>query len=114
MLTISSWYTMVVIYSSGCKILGEQVWSPIYDDNDLDLGIGPPPPKKYPDKVILEAGSLPIAKVTGSEGGPTKGPFLRYITTWYWAPGTRFSIIDLLEFTFKPNTQYDLFRAGLS
>ena len=50
------------------------------------------------------AGNLPIANVTGSEGGPIKGPFLRYITTWYWAPGTRFSIIDLLEFTFEPNT----------
>lgn len=40
-----------------------------------------------------------MANVTGSEGGPIKGPFLRYITTWYWAPGTRFSITGLLEFT---------------
>lgn len=74
----------------------------------------PPPHQQYSDKVILEAGNLPIANVTGSEGGPIKGPFLRYITTWYWAPGTRFSMIDLLEFTFKPNTQHDLFRGGLS
>lgn len=76
--------------------------------------LDPRSPQQYSDKVFLKADSLPIAKVTGSEGGPIKGPFLRYITTWYWAPGTRFSIIDLLEFTFKPNTHYDLFRAGLS
>lgn len=77
---------------------------PMYEDNDWSLDAEPH--KQYFDKVVfLVAGNLPRANVTGSEGGPIKGPFLRYITTWYWAPGTRFSITDLLEFTFKPNTQ---------
>lgn len=79
--------------------MGEQVWTSITDDNDSKLDMAPAS-KQYPDKgIFLVAGNLPIANVTGSEGGPIKGPFLRYITTWYWAPGTRFSIIDLLEFT---------------
>lgn len=95
-------------YWKACNLM-QEYWAHLQDSsicNEFSPKTVPFQTAVWERQVIISvANNLPMANVTGSDGGPIRGPFLRYITTWYWAPGTRFSIIGLLEFTLNQTSK---------